>query len=75
IMGQTADLFDLQRLLLRSRTRLNDAQQQNVTRWAVWSSASLLRSHAAEHAALVEAMRRGASVAECVKAIEAAGAK
>ncbi|KAG2489980.1 hypothetical protein HYH03_011609 [Edaphochlamys debaryana] len=75
IMGQTADLFDLQRLLLRSKTKLSDAQQQNVTRWAVWAAAGMLRTHAEEHKALVEAMRRGASVAECVQAIEAAGAK
>lgn len=27
-MGQTADLFDLQRILLRSKTRLTDQQQQ-----------------------------------------------
>ncbi|KXZ55454.1 hypothetical protein GPECTOR_2g1003 [Gonium pectorale] len=73
VMGQTADLFDLQRLLLRSRAKLSDAQQQNVTRWAVWSAAGLLRAHGQEHAALVEAMRRGASMAECVQAIEGAG--
>ncbi|EFJ45868.1 hypothetical protein VOLCADRAFT_105755 [Volvox carteri f. nagariensis] len=74
VMGQTADLTDLQRLLLRSRTRLSDSQQQNVTRWAVWAAAGLLRTNAAEHKALVEAMRRGASVAGCVQAIEAASA-
>ncbi|KAG2452402.1 hypothetical protein HYH02_002645 [Chlamydomonas schloesseri] len=73
VMGQTADLYDLQRLLLRSKTKLSDAQQQNITRWAVWSAAGLLRSHAEEHKALIEAMRRGASVAECVQAIESAG--
>jgi hypothetical protein len=27
-MGQTADLTDLQRILLRSKNRLSDAQQQ-----------------------------------------------
>jgi hypothetical protein len=42
-MGQTADLLDLQRILLRSKTRMSDAQQQNMTRWAVYTSASLLR--------------------------------
>ncbi|PNW80131.1 hypothetical protein CHLRE_08g379175v5 [Chlamydomonas reinhardtii] len=73
VMGQTADLYDLQRLLLRSKTKLSDAQQQNITRWAVWSAAGLLRSHAEEHKALIEAMRRGASVAECVQVIESAG--
>ncbi len=72
-MGQTADLSDLQRLLLRSKSKLSDAQQQNATRWAVWSSAAMLRTYAKEHAALVEAMGRGASMAECIKAIEGAG--
>lgn len=70
-MGQTADLFDLQRLLLRSKARLSDTQQQSITRWAVFNAASLLRSHAAEHKAVWEAMARGASVADCVRAIEA----
>lgn len=74
VMGQTADLFDLQRLLLRSRARQSDAAQQNVTRWAVWSAAAMLRRHGEEHAALVAAMRKGASMAECVQAIESAGA-
>lgn len=72
-MGQTADLFDLQRLLLRSKTRLSDQQQQNITRWAVYSAASLLRTYKKEHAALIEAMSRGANVADCVRAIESAG--
>ncbi len=73
VMGQTADLSDLQRLLLRSKAQLSNAAQQNITRWAVYNAASLLRAHAAEHKALIEAMARGAGMAECVKAIEAAG--
>lgn len=75
VMGQTADLSDLQRLLLRSKAQLSNSQQQNITRWAVYNAASLLRSHADEHKALIEAMARGASMAECIKAIEAAGSK
>ena len=74
-MGQTADLSDLQRLLLRSKSPLSNSQQQNITRWAVYNAASLLRTYAAEHKALIEAMGRGASMAECVKAIESAGSK
>ena len=31
IVGQTADLVDLQRILQRSKKRLNDSQQQNMT--------------------------------------------
>ena len=33
IMGQTADLMDLQRILQRSQNKLNDSAQQNITRW------------------------------------------
>ena len=73
-MGQTQDLVDLQRLLLRSATRLSDQQQQNITRWAVWAAAGLLRSHKAEHTALIAAMREGKSLAGCVRAIEEATA-
>ena len=49
VIGQTADLYDLQRILLRSANKLGDAAQQNMTRWAVFTAASLLRKHAAEH--------------------------
>lgn len=42
-MGQTADLMDLQRILLRSNTKLSAAAQQNMTRWAVFAAGTLLR--------------------------------
>lgn len=74
VIGQTADLDDLQRILLRSAAPMNAAAQQNQTRWACYQAASLLRTYAAEHAALREAMQRGARVAECIRAIEGAGA-
>jgi hypothetical protein len=44
-MGQTADLFDLQRILLRSKSKLSNVQQQNITRWAVWRAAALLKKY------------------------------
>jgi hypothetical protein len=72
VLGQTADLQDLQRILLRSQNRLSPSQQQNITRWAVYSAGQLLRKYKAEHVALQAALDRGASVAECVKAIEGA---
>lgn len=34
IMGQTADLMDLQRLLNRANDKLSNMQQQDATRWA-----------------------------------------
>jgi hypothetical protein len=42
-MGQNADLMDLQRILLRSKSKMSDASQQNMTRWAVFTAAGLLR--------------------------------
>lgn len=70
VMGQTADLMDLQRILLRQRPALSNAQQQNVTRWAVWAAATLLRRHKAEYEALQAALAAGKSVGECARAIE-----
>jgi hypothetical protein len=69
-MGQTADLLDLQRIINRSADKLSDAQQQNVTRWAVWQACILLRTYKKEHEALMGVMGSGGSVAECIKTIE-----
>lgn len=74
VMGQNADLFDLQRILLRSKTKLSDSQQQNITRWAVFTAGSLLRRYKKEHEALIAAMARGAPVIECVQIIESMAA-
>lgn len=70
IVGQTADLLDLQRILNNSRRRLSAAEQQNVTRWAVWQAASLLRTYKKEYEALMEAMKSGLPVTDCVRAVE-----
>ncbi len=72
VLGQTQDLVDLQRILLRGTTKLSDQAQQNMTRWAVYNAASLLRQYGKEYEALVEAMKRGAPVDECIAAIESA---
>ena len=63
-----------QRILLRQRPALSNAQQQNVTRWAVWAAATLLRRHKPEWEALQGALAAGKSVGECAQAIEAAKA-
>jgi hypothetical protein len=70
VMGQNADLYDLQRILLRSKTKLNNNQQQNITRWAVWRAALLLKQYKAEYEAVVAALNRGAPVSEIVRVIE-----
>ena len=72
VQGQNADLFDLQRTLNRSAAPLSADAQKNLTRWAVWQAAAILKAHRGAHAALMEAMARGASVEECLRAIEGA---
>jgi hypothetical protein len=70
VRGQEADLRDLQRILNKCEPKLGDQAQQQLTRWAVWQSASMLKRHEKAFEALVEAMKGGASVPECLRAIE-----
>lgn len=72
VVGQTQDLMDLQRILKRSETKLGDQAQQNMTRWAVFQAASALKKYPREYDALMAAMQEKRSVADCIKAIEAA---
>ena len=72
VIGQTADMLDLQRIMLRSQPKMSDGQQQNQTRWAVYQAATLLRRYPAEYEALQAAMAAGAAVPDCIKAIESA---
>ena len=70
VLGQNADMLDLQRIMWRSSSKMSDSQQQNQTRWAAYQASRILRTYHAEFDALVEALTRGASTAECIKAIE-----
>ncbi|XP_073014509.1 uncharacterized protein [Typha latifolia] len=70
VVGQSADLFTLQRFINRSRPQIRKEQQQNLTRWAVLFAASLLKNNAVAHEALMSVMAKKASVLECIKAIE-----
>lgn len=70
VIGQSADLFSLQRFINRSKPQLSKDQQQNLTRWAVLFAGSLLKNHKAIHEALVAAMSKKATVLECIEAIE-----
>ncbi|KAF3656356.1 putative protein S-acyltransferase 8-like [Capsicum annuum] len=72
VVGQSADLFTLQRFLNRSKPSLSKDQQQNLTRWAVLFAASLLKNNSKLHEALITAMANKASVVECIEAIEKA---
>lgn len=70
VVGQSADLFTLQRFINRSKPPISRDQQQNLTRWAVLLAASLLKTNSALHEALMAAMLNKATVVECIEAIE-----
>jgi hypothetical protein len=72
VMGQSADLYDLQRILNRVQPKLSDASQQELTRWAVFQAASILKTNKSAWDTLTEKMLDGASVVECLKTIESA---
>ncbi|GKV25282.1 hypothetical protein SLEP1_g34742 [Rubroshorea leprosula] len=72
VVGQSADLFTLQRFINRSTPKLSKDQQQNLTRWAVLFAGSLLKNNKVTHEALMTAMSNKASVLECIEAIEKA---
>ncbi|KAK8977960.1 hypothetical protein V6N11_059588 [Hibiscus sabdariffa] len=70
VVGQSADLFTLQRFINRSQPKLSNDQQQNLTRWAVLFAGSLLKNNKEIHEALMSAISKKATVLECIKAIE-----
>ncbi|KAL8151896.1 hypothetical protein V2J09_021704 [Rumex salicifolius] len=70
VVGQSADLFTLQRFINRSKPQLSKDQQQNLTRWAVLFAGSLIKNNKTVHEALIAAMSSKASVLECIKTIE-----
>ncbi|KAJ7561081.1 hypothetical protein O6H91_03G013200 [Diphasiastrum complanatum] len=70
VVGQSADLFSLQRLINRSKPQISNEQQQNLTRWAVLYAASLLKNNQKVYDSLMSAMSQKSPVFECIKAIE-----
>ncbi|XP_042493481.1 uncharacterized protein LOC122073049 isoform X3 [Macadamia integrifolia] len=70
VVGQSADLFTLQRFINRSKPQISKEQQQNLTRWAVLFAGSLLKNNKGAHEALISAMSKKATVLECIEAIE-----
>ncbi|PNX92278.1 hypothetical protein L195_g015412 [Trifolium pratense] len=72
VIGQSADLFTLQRFINRTKPQLSKDQQQNITRWAVLFAASLLKNNKATHEALMASMANKATVLECIQTIESA---
>lgn len=71
--GGFADLSQLQALLNAAQPELDDDQQQAKVRWAAVMSCALLRNHQGVMEELVEKMSQGASVGECIRAIEGCG--
>lgn len=72
VTGQNADLFLLQKILNKSQDKLPAAQQQTITRWAVWEAANIIKANNAAYEALMERMKAKANVSECIAAIEGA---
>ncbi|KAK7358915.1 hypothetical protein VNO77_00856 [Canavalia gladiata] len=70
VVGQSADLFTLQRFINRTKPQLSKDQQQNLTRWAVLFAASLLKNNKGIHEALMASMAKKTSVLECIQTIE-----
>ena len=70
VMGQNADMFDLQRIMNRSGTKLGNPQQQNQTRWACYQAATLMRAYSKEYEVLQECMAKNEPVEKCIQAIE-----
>lgn len=70
VIGQTEDLMDLQRLMDKSKDKLNDAQQQSLTRWALYRGVTLLGEYSDAYERLMRRMQEGKSVYECILAIE-----
>ncbi|KAF9681964.1 hypothetical protein SADUNF_Sadunf05G0058000 [Salix dunnii] len=66
VVGQSADLFTLQRFINRSKPQVSKEQQQNLTRWAVLFSGSLIKNNKELHEALMTAMSNKATVISCV---------
>lgn len=72
VIGQNGDLRLLQRILRRSEVKMNDTTQMDVTRWAVFQAAEMLKENDAAYVRLMEAMKNRASVPKCIEAIESA---
>ncbi|KAJ4842102.1 hypothetical protein Tsubulata_032319 [Turnera subulata] len=72
VVGQSADLFTLQRFINRSKPQLSKDQQQNLTRWAVLLAGSLIKNDRVLHEALAKAMSDKGTVLDCIKVIEQA---
>ena len=70
VMGQNADMLDLQRIMWRSSSKMSNAQQQNQTRWAAYQAASIMRKYKNEYQALIDIMNAGGSVNDCIVALE-----
>ncbi|XAR73297.1 hypothetical protein NMG60_11007217 [Bertholletia excelsa] len=72
VVGQSADLFTLQRFMNRSKPKLSNELQKNLTRWAVLFAGSLLKNNKEIHEGLMSSMSKKATVLECIKEIEKA---
>mmetsp|Transcript_18923 Transcript_18923/g.61724 ORF Transcript_18923/g.61724 Transcript_18923/m.61724 type:complete len:120 (+) Transcript_18923:342-701(+) len=66
--GGLSDVAQLDRLF--AALGFSQAKSDDQVRWAALNTIALLRRHAKEHKVLAEAMASGASVKECIRAVE-----
>lgn len=72
VCGQEADLFSLQKAMNKTSPKLSAEREQSITRWAVYKAAKIITDHENSYVRLCASMRKGESVADCVRAIETA---
>ena len=71
----TGDLATLQALMDRASPRIPPAEQVDITRWGAVARTRCSRRTGARTTARARGVRRGASVAECIAALEGARAR
>mmetsp|Transcript_3895 Transcript_3895/g.7060 ORF Transcript_3895/g.7060 Transcript_3895/m.7060 type:complete len:100 (-) Transcript_3895:2091-2390(-) len=70
--GGYADFLQLQQFMNRAVPSMDSKEIQDKTRWGIVRAYTLLLQNKAAFQALSDAMKREASLAECIDAIESA---
>lgn len=68
--GAQADLMQLEAVFRASDEFIGSADQQDITRWAAFTSANLLKTNSEKYEKVVEAFSRQAPVEECIAILE-----
>lgn len=71
-IGATQDLMQVETVFRKAKDFYGATAQQDVTRWAAFSAAQLLRQYEAKYEKVVAAMERSAPLEECISILEEA---